>query len=183
VVERKESSEMKLPKVDAQTGYMVTCSHKQCGPVGFAAKRVGRDELIAAHLAEHKAHNDRVSATLARLAEQEDQAAEISGVRIDPVLVCPGDKCGVPIGFPHEKDCDVARCLVTGTQRALIEHIKHLDPSDREEHKCGADVWTGYWPGDYEAAKYGTTRNDVLRHGTWDVALLEWVMPVKEETK
>lgn len=63
----------------------------------------------------------------------------------DPVPVASGDRadvalcndCGVDVGVQHDEDCDVARCLVTGLQRL----------SCGGEHDCGADVWTGKWPG------------------------------------
>lgn len=172
---------IKLPKVEVQRGYMVTCHAANCGPIGFAPKQSGAQKLEADHLAEHKRHNDRVTKQLEQLEKDQKDAAEKSGVNIDPILHCPGDKCNAPVGLPHTSECDVARCLVTGTQRRLIEHIKNLAPEDREAHKCGNDVWTGYWPGDYEAALYGVQRNDVQRMGRWDVDRLQWVIDSLEQ--
>lgn len=49
------------------------------------------------------------------------------------------------IGETHIDACDVARCLETGLQRLNCQG----------GHDCGADVWTGQWPGDVECAEYG----------------------------
>jgi hypothetical protein len=46
---------------------------------------------------------------------------------------CPD--CDAESGAAHDGGCDVARCLVTGLQRLTC----------RDEHDCGADVWSGPW--------------------------------------
>lgn len=59
---------------------------------------------------------------------------------------CPD--CGVEIGTPHDINCDVARCLVTGGQRLSCDN--HRDRTD-----CGEDIWTGKWPGVMECEEFG----------------------------
>lgn len=53
--------------------------------------------------------------------------------------------CGAATGSPHADGCDTARCLRTGGQRL----------SCGEPHDCGADVWTGEWPGVAECREFG----------------------------
>lgn len=59
---------------------------------------------------------------------------------------CPD--CQVAIGEQHQDGCDVARCLWDGGQRLQCELEGDVD------HDCGADAWTGYWPGSVEAAEF-----------------------------
>jgi hypothetical protein len=61
--------------------------------------------------------------------------------------------CGVKPGMQHWGGCDVARCLWTGMQRLACKWFG-LDPL-LTEHDCGADVWTGEWPGDKECREFG----------------------------
>lgn len=65
------------------------------------------------------------------------------GCELETAKPC-GD-CAVPAGTAHEQGCDVARCLVTGMQRIACSR----------RHDCGADVWTGTWPGDAECREFG----------------------------
>ncbi|MGE5829738.1 MAG: hypothetical protein ACM30G_15460 [Micromonosporaceae bacterium] len=51
---------------------------------------------------------------------------------------CPD--CAVGVGQEHRAGCDVARCLVTGLQRLRCR------PLLRDNHDCGAAVWSGVWP-------------------------------------
>jgi hypothetical protein len=166
--------EVNLPNVGKARVFVVECS--KCGVVSFNKLPSEADDSIKEHLAEHIAINERIKRVLAQNQAETEALASATGVTLEPILQCPDDMCRVPIGFEHFKTCTVARCMVTGTQRLLIEHIKHLDPADRENHKCGQDVWTGYWPGDKEAAQYGTTRNAVMMYGKWDPEQMQWVM-------
>lgn len=66
---------------------------------------------------------------------------------------CPD--CGVVPSAAHLENCDVARCLVTGHQR-LTCHLYWLDDDTPDPaHDCGADVWTGMWPGEAECIELG----------------------------
>lgn len=71
-----------------------------------------------------------------------------------PTLRACGD-CGVPPGTAHIDGCDVARCMATGEQRLQC----YLD------HDCGADVWTGQWPGDAECQEFGWWVQDRCAEG------------------
>jgi len=48
----------------------------------------------------------------------------------------PCHDCGAKPGYAHKEGCDTARCLNTGIQRLQCDC-----------GKCGADKWTGMWPG------------------------------------
>ncbi|MFI6098198.1 hypothetical protein ACIA8G_21770 [Lentzea sp. NPDC051213] len=84
--------------------------------------------------------------------------------------LCPD--CEVSIGEPHIDGCDVARCLQTGLQQLSCEAT----------HDCGAEVWTGEWPGTAECREYGWMIGpdlpDVMRlfaEATWDAQAHRWV--------
>jgi hypothetical protein len=71
--------------------------------------------------------------------------------------------CGVPIGQPHDKGCDVARCLFNGGQRLAcnggeghnaIFDVTGIDWAE-ELHDCGQDIHTGQWPGEAECIEFG----------------------------
>lgn len=55
-------------------------------------------------------------------------------------IPCPD--CAAAIGEDHGDNCDVARCLNTGSQRLCC----YCD-------KCGDDKWDGRWPGTDDAYK------------------------------
>lgn len=89
---------------------------------------------------------------------------------------CPD--CDVAVGEAHIDDevdggCDVARCLVTGLQRLMCD----LD------HDCGADVWTGWWPGLLECERLGwmlgpgfPDLNRLYTEARWDAERRAWVV-------
>jgi len=104
-----------------------------------------------------------------------------------PTLSDCGD-CGVEAGEPHLEGCDVARCLVTGRQQLSCGGFDHPGQS------CGVDVWTGQWPGEAEAVRYGLWRDDLVGFegaqvpdvsrlmsvGRWDQDRAEWVIDGEE---
>ncbi|WP_253779891.1 hypothetical protein [Goodfellowiella coeruleoviolacea] len=51
--------------------------------------------------------------------------------RLLATSTCPD--CLAPLDEPHVRDCDVARCWVTGLNRLSCD----------AEHDCGMDTWTG----------------------------------------
>jgi hypothetical protein len=77
--------------------------------------------------------------------------------------------CGVAVGEPHAEECDVARCLWTGGQRLTCKLARlgedkivaeygtfaELLLGVDADHDCGADVWTGDWPGLDDATRLG----------------------------
>jgi hypothetical protein len=103
---------------------------------------------------------------------------------------CPD--CGVAIGAAHDDGCDVARCHATGRQRLSCDH----------EHDCGAEAWTGTWPGVVECVELGLWAhfvpngnpswrpcgpdhpnavpdlNRLVREGVWDKTAKRWTMAV-----
>lgn len=66
---------------------------------------------------------------------------------------CPD--CAVAVGEKHELGCDVARCLMDGSQRL----------SCGERGCCGEDIWTGEWPGDAECREFGWWVQDRCAEG------------------
>lgn len=70
---------------------------------------------------------------------------------LDKLDTCPD--CGAGINVKHDASCDVARCLATGRQRIGCEFGSVFGGD--EDHDCGRDVWTGYWPGEVDAARLG----------------------------
>lgn len=113
-------------------------------------------------------------AVLDKLKELGAQAEKGESTPADVKLRCP--TCKADIGRMHDAACDVARCLSTGAQRAFDEH-KIRDGKIEENHKCGRDVWTGYFPGEREAAQYGVPIMVLKEVGKWDEQEVAWVMP------
>ncbi len=107
-----------------------------------------------------------------------------------PSTDCPD--CAASVGGRHDDGCDVARCLMTGWQRL----------SCAGGHDCGADVWTGEWPGDVECREFGwwvqdrcaegmgwvpcapdapgatEDLNRLYRDARWDVDRRRWVLRI-----
>lgn len=63
----------------------------------------------------------------------------------EPRPNCPD--CGVPPGEKHTDACLVAICPQTGRMRPC--------PASGPQHRCGASVWSGLWPGAAECAELG----------------------------
>lgn len=86
----------------------------------------------------------------------------------------PCGDCGADIGAEHTENCDVARCLVTGEQRLGCG----------EQHDCGRDVHTRWWPGARECAEWGwfmkingrfePALNEIPRRAEWNAAKRQW---------
>lgn len=68
----------------------------------------------------------------------------------------PCGDCGVIVGFAHREGCDVARCLWTGRQRISCDEFMDGNFNRvKGRHDCGNEVWTGEWPGDADARRFG----------------------------
>lgn len=100
----------------------------------------------------------------------------MNGADLFPEAVCPD--CAVSIGVDHAGGCDVARCVVTGRQRLAC--VLAEDPG----HDCGADVWTGEWPGVADALRLGFTTEDgpdlnrlAPPFAVWSPAARRWDLP------
>lgn len=65
---------------------------------------------------------------------------------------CPD--CGVAPGFTHTGNCDVARCLKTGSQRLICEC-----------GECGFDTWEALWPGIMDAYEAGLVVVELWQNG------------------
>src|SRR4051812_14033760 len=59
---------------------------------------------------------------------------------------CP--ECGVRIGEPHHRRCDVEPCPYCGRQLTSCSCIGYIPNDDRMP-------WTGEWPGVAECREYG----------------------------
>ncbi len=75
---------------------------------------------------------------------------------------CPD--CGVETGEAHREECDVAVCVHTGMQRLLCGVVpvfvggELVSMDDRDAHPgedCGADIWSGEWPGNADCRRLG----------------------------
>ena len=85
---------------------------------------------------------------------------------------CPD--CEVAIGEEHVDGCDVARCLVNGRQQLSCE----------DDHDCGWDVWSGWWPGTVDCEQLGwmigpglPDLNRLYTEAVWDPERCLWVKP------
>jgi hypothetical protein len=165
-----------IPEVEVVSGFQIRCGHPNCGVIGFEKKRVAAEEKKAMHRRSHEEHEKSIREHLKAIQGEENDLA-VLGIPLTPQLHCPA--CLVGIGDAHPVACDVARCLVTGGQRRLRSHVTD-DPRHQEEgyvHQCGADIWTGYYPGEREASKYGVPLDTLKREGHWDAEKWEWVLP------
>ena len=71
---------------------------------------------------------------------------------------CPD--CGAKAGNPHKPGCDVELCSVCGGQRLMCDSI-----GVHEEHDPKFARWTGFWPGELEAAALGVDLNELAIQG------------------
>jgi hypothetical protein len=67
----------------------------------------------------------------------------------------------------HQDGCDVARCLRSGGQRVLCP------AQGTDFHDCGREVWTGWWPGEWECREWGwfsrwVPPEEYQVHGRWE---------------
>ena len=67
---------------------------------------------------------------------------------LGPRSNCPD--CAVEPGQAHQSGCDIQRCSVCGSQRLTCESLGR-----HPEHDPQSSFWTGYWPGELEAAEKG----------------------------
>lgn len=165
-----------LPEVTLVSGFEIRCAHANCGRIGFEKKRAKAEEIKAIHTRSHEEHEKSIREHLKALQGEEADLAR-QGITLTPQLHCP--TCIAGIGDVHPVECDVARCLVTGGQRLLRAH-KDDDPRIKEDgyaHLCGEDIWTGYYPGEREASRYGVPLDTLKREGHWDAQRMEWVLP------
>lgn len=161
----------KLPKVELTSGFEVRCDHPTCGRIGFEHKRAKAEQLKNKHEDIHIEHELKIKKLLANQAKS--VADEDMPDFVLPELRCP--TCLAGIGFSHLATCDVARCLPTGAQRLFREHIP--TGPEGENHNCGMDIWTGYYPGEKEATEYGVPMDTLKREGHWDAEKVRWILP------
>lgn len=180
----ENSKPIKLPRIELVHGFEIHCDNPRCGPIGFEKKRIVAEAKRAKHLKYHQDHEELMRKHLESLQEAQDEAAT-SGVVLLPKLHCP--TCYSAIGEPHTDVCDIARCLSTGAQRRLRSHIPALETGegniDDPHHNCGLDVWTGYYPGEREAAVYGVPTDVLKRYGYWSATKVAWVLDEGWEEK
>lgn len=172
--EPPQDRDLVLPTVALVHGYMVTCSNENCGRLKFIddeseARRYGED-----HRSAHRAHEQKMRDMLADGEDMDIPNAPRVG------LHCP--TCRAVVGEEHQPTCDVARCLDNGGIRALRDHMI-MNGGITENHDCGHDVWTGYYPGEKEAAFYGVTKTVLLKLGRWDRRKCSWVLDEGYEQK
>jgi hypothetical protein len=153
-------------RVDLTKGYRVDCTHAKCGPIGFETTRAKAEEMRTQHLDLHTRYEKAVEDKLGGLVEDDKAKPDVQ-------LRCPG--CNVPIGVSHVLTCDVARCLMNGGQRVLKDH-KTLNGKVEENHYCGQDIWTGFYPGEKEATEYGVPLMVLKELGRWDQEKIRWVL-------
>jgi hypothetical protein len=103
--------------------------------------------------------SNMVAIALKRPVESEGDGADVE--RSDPVRtgldgtrLCPD--CGVEPGHQHRVNCDIEMCSVCGEQRLQCEMVGGCAGHDR-----GFSRWTGFWPGEPEAALLGIDLNEL----------------------
>lgn len=169
---------IRIPKIELVSGFQIRCSHVRCGAIDFAKKRRKAEELADQHTEYHRAHEEAVRKHLNALEEAQEISA-VNGVILVARMTCP--TCHANIGQAHDENCDVARCMVDGSQRKYKSHIPALETGegdiDNPEHHCGIDVWTGFYPGEREAGKYGVSVDVLRRYGVWSSDAMEWTLP------
>lgn len=163
--------EIVIPTVVLVHGYRIDCADGRCGTIGFETDETKAQQQVDRHKGVHRAHEEQVRAYAAEIqAANGDADKPLPDIH----LTCP--RCMAAIGAAHDARCDVARCLDNGGQRALREHV-FFNGGKAEDHTCGHDVWTGYYPGEKEAAEYGVPVMVLKELGSWDKATLRWVLP------
>jgi hypothetical protein len=172
-----EESAQSNVTVEIIHGYWLKCSDQRCPPGKFTEDKDEAQSLADEH---QKMHEDHAAAVAKYMKEVVEDAETI----VPQGINCP--TCHVPIGQVHAQNCDVARCLSTGEQRALMDHIPAEDSvsvyeggnkiRDETSHFCGEDVWTGFMPGEKEAQTYGVPINILKGFGRWDKDRFCWVM-------
>lgn len=169
--------EIPIPKVTLVKGWRVDCPDGKCGTIGFHEKR---EDAVREQTRHEELHSEHEKSICEKVADVLEVNADPDKPLPDVHLTCPGRGCGVMIGRPHTKVCDVAQCLSTGAQRAFREHVPPLPTGegdiDDPHHTCGESLWTGYYPGEKEAAEYGVPVMVLKALGRWDQATARWTM-------
>jgi hypothetical protein len=165
---------MTTPEIEVTVvpGFMVGCADVRCGVDGqvkFFTDVHEAEKYRTDHIDVHRQHAERIKAILGEYKTDDNGSV----VGASPGLFCSG--CSATIGEEHGPYCDVARCLPTGAQRAYRDHVI-MNGGIPENHDCGKDIWTGYYPGEKEAAEYGVPVMVLKELGRWDADKLAWVM-------
>jgi hypothetical protein len=158
-----------MPEIKIVQGYWVVCTNERCNPeepIAFSEKEEDAKKILEVHKEVHQAHLNR----LKELLGEPVTPSPATHVQVPRGLQCP--TCFAEVGQRHTRACDVAVCLENGGQRALRDHVP---PFERHED-CGQDVWTGFFPGEKEAAEYGVPMNVMKQLGRWDKERRRWVM-------
>lgn len=106
--------EVNLPGVTKRKGFLVSCEEEGVLKFFEADEEADADNYTAEHLSLHKEHRESLRRILGHV--------EIThNTPVPRGLQCP--TCKAAIGMVHADSCDVARCLETGEQRALVAHL------------------------------------------------------------